>query len=151
MLKLKRYIKRVSTLGVGDLEALAAQLPAYGAAGVYALADVLKNPHDPELARINALTVLGTQRTQLPTGEPYLMAMIETLAESAPPDIDLLCFVGVYANGLKGRAEAVALVERFKTGTDRQQSLFKSVDSIFMQGLAAREIVARFEAQHANR
>jgi len=140
MLKLSKFINRITAKGkVKDIEQLRQMLPRYGDRGLYAVADVLNNPNLPEYVRADALVILGTERTQLPTGESWLMTILENLAESAPPDLDLICFVGVYANAIRGRVEAAGLVDRFKVGTDRQRAIFFNTDQQFLRGLAARE------------
>lgn len=145
MLSLKKFSKRVIHAGGGDLQPLIDMLPGYGMPGVYAMLDIANNPNHSESVRMNALLVLGVNNYQLPNGLPFVMEAVEALAETAPPDLDLVCFASVYGNAIKGRKEAIALVERFKVGTPRQKQVFIEIDREFMRGLKARYIVQQYE------
>jgi hypothetical protein len=151
MLTLRKYLKKVRNVGVWDLTRLTAMLPQYGEDGINGVVDILIDKKATELTRINALIILGDQPVTYPDGLPHIMTILEALAENAPPDLDLLCFVKVYANALKGRAEAAEVLNRFMVGTDRQQQLFKSTDAEYARGLAARHVVDQFEAEQARR
>lgn len=121
MLPLRRFIKLVKSAELKDVDHLRLKLADYGHSGVIALLDLLNNPDVTSPAKIMAIFVLDTYRTQLPAAPPSIMATLERLAETPDPDgdLDLIAFMTVYANALKLRPESVALVERFRVGTER--------------------------------
>jgi hypothetical protein len=148
MLPLNRFVKLVKKADLSDIDHLRVKLREYGHSGVIALLDLLNNPDATSNAKTMALFVLDTVRTQTPTANPAVMAAIEKLAETPDPDgnLDLICFMTVYANAIKLRPEAVALVERFRVGTDRQRFIYTEVDSEFTRKALQMDYLRRIVA-----
>lgn len=147
MLPLRRFVKLVKSAQIEDIDHLRAKMHEYGHSGVIALLDLLNRPDVTSSAKIMALFVLDTHNTQLPSANPAVMAAIEKLAIIPDSnDLDLICFMTVYANALKLRAEAVALVEEFRSGTDRQRFIYAEVDSHFTRKALQMDYLRRMVA-----
>lgn len=154
MLDLKKFVKTVATNhSTQNIERLRKILEEFGQPGIDRLRELVLDESAPELARFNALNVLGVDRVlnQI-AGDSALIDMIETVAHSkTAPLLANAAFYVVYRLALEGRKSSFDLVEQFRNGTQTQQNMFKSADRMYSVATRlfamSEEIVKRNKAK----